>query len=354
MPLSPPESSCDTANASGVDIQTLEALPQPALPILPDLPPPLAQLLAHRRPCVEPYQLVTLPGGRVYSHHGAVIDANNCLVGPLSREIRGPVRARHTPHRLLSRKSALPDPIDLPGKTLVLASASSWKNYFHWMIDALPRLRGISASDFDHVFTPCRHAFQRETLALAGIRKEQLVTAREDSHIRAEELVVPSFPPPGTVTSAGLRFLRKLIPTEASTIPATTGTRVFLSREDTWNRGIANAAELHAALVARDFHILQCSTLRVAQQADWIRSASIVVAPHGAALTNLAFCNPATPVIECFASDYIRAHFHDIAGRLDLSYQAHWTPGGDPAAQQWALNIPEILDRVDRCLGSGN
>ncbi len=45
--------------------------------------------------------------------------------------------------------------------------------------------------------------------------------------------------------------------------------------------------------------------MSVTEQASCLASAEIVVAPHGAGLTNLVFCNPGTKVIEIFSPSYL-------------------------------------------------
>ncbi len=54
-------------------------------------------------------------------------------------------------------------------------------------------------------------------------------------------------------------------------------------------------------LEQRGFRSVILEELTVVQQTDLMATASVVVAPHGAGLTNITFCKPVTMVVEIFA-----------------------------------------------------
>jgi capsular polysaccharide biosynthesis protein len=72
----------------------------------------------------------------------------------------------------------------------------------------------------------------------------------------------------------------------------------------------------------------------VSEQIQLFREASLVVAPHGSALTNLAWCAPGTKVIELLSRSYAQMHFAYLSHILGLDYRCliddspgphHWT-----------------------------
>lgn len=58
----------------------------------------------------------------------------------------------------------------------------------------------------------------------------------------------------------------------------------------------------------------------MSEQAEIFAGAEIIVAPHGAALTNLVFCSEGTTVIEFFSPDYIRTDYWMISQQLGLEH----------------------------------
>lgn len=62
-------------------------------------------------------------------------------------------------------------------------------------------------------------------------------------------------------------------------------------------RGLLNEGVTEDALVARGFEILSVDELSLSSQIRIFQDASIVIAPTGAALTNIAWCRPGTSVV---------------------------------------------------------
>lgn len=197
-------------------------------------------------------------------------------------------------------------PVRLEGRVCLLGNRS-FTNYYHWMTDTLPRLAvlqaaGIALDSIDRfVVTPLKHGFHESTLATLGIAPEQLHTIDRGEYVEADELFVPIF---GS-NSLGLRqgawnpaFLNRAFgPSEA---PAERGRRLFISRGTTGKRGIVNEEAVLDALAPYGFERVLCENHTVEEQAQMFAEADVVVGPHGAGLTNIAFCQPDTIVLELF------------------------------------------------------
>ena len=78
------------------------------------------------------------------------------------------------------------------------------------------------------------------------------------------------------------------------------GARLYVGRGTSGARGIVNEPELIERLERHGFESVRCETLTVAEQAARFAAAEVVVGPHGAGFTNLAFCRPGTRVVELF------------------------------------------------------
>ena len=62
--------------------------------------------------------------------------------------------------------------------------------------------------------------------------------------------------------------------------------------------------------------------------------ARVVVASHGAELTNLIYCSPGTKVIELFSPYYLKPCFRELAALCQLDYTAVIGNGGSHALKK--------------------
>ena len=67
----------------------------------------------------------------------------------------------------------------------------------------------------------------------------------------------------------------------------------------------------------RGFTVLDPGSLSVQEQIDHFAAARVVVAPHGAALTNLSFCRPGVRVLELFAPGYLNPGYWSIVSNVE-------------------------------------
>ncbi len=62
--------------------------------------------------------------------------------------------------------------------------------------------------------------------------------------------------------------------------------------------------------------------MSVKEQVKLFAEAELVVAAHGAALTNLVFCSPGTRIVELFPPDYVNVCFWALSTQVDgLEYR---------------------------------
>lgn len=81
------------------------------------------------------------------------------------------------------------------------------------------------------------------------------------------------------------------------------------------------------------FESHQCSALSVKGQQALFAHAEVIVAPHGAALTNLVWCGPGTRGVELLPERHRNPCFRDLAAQCGLDYCPILCPtsrGGGP------------------------
>ena len=289
---------------------------------------------------VPEHFLARLPRARVFSYHGVVIDAEDDVMTDLTHEF-----GRFAKGSRVCHYEALPPLEEIDARLLVLPSISCWKNYSHWLLEAVPRLRAVSSDDFDFMLVPERLPFHGEWLDLLGIAEAKRISAKEGTHIRATELVVPSPAPPGVIGGDGAEFLRQLAGVPPLDEAMAGSRRLYIGRGDAWKRKVLNEDAVLEALRPFGFEPVELRGQSVVEQAKLISEAGIIVAPHGAALTNLAFCAPGTTVIECFPDQFVQSLYFSLSGVCGLDYFGHWT-ADDPSQWHFDLAIDSLMEIV--------
>ncbi len=188
------------------------------------------------------------------------------------------------------------------GPMVLLASRFTNFNYFHWMLDLVPRLWGLELlGDTGELplILPNRPLlpFQAEILAALGLRNP--LVAPSARMTRVDRLYFPSFFAPGGYDRPMLRWLsQRLRAAFGVARPAPGSELIYVSREDAGWRRLINEDEILRRLVPLGFRKVVPSTLSVAEQARVFASARVVVAPHGAGNTNMLFAGPGTTLVE--------------------------------------------------------
>lgn len=264
-----------------------------------------------------------LHGARVFSHNGVIINARNRIRADLSPDFRPPPSG----HRILDYQG-LPDPVPVGGHSLALATPAAWKNYFHWMIDCLPRLEGLELSSFDRIITPLCRPYHAEILTRLGLPPTCWLESTAASHYECSRLTALSPLPLHHTTPRKAAFLRNLLGVQ----PGRPSRLLYISRGDAWRRRILNESALAQELAHAGFEIITIGGLGVRQQAALFSEARAVIAPHGAALTNLVFAPAPCRVLELIPSNYHYHQYAQLCEALGHRYQAlvSPTPPRDP------------------------
>jgi hypothetical protein len=208
-------------------------------------------------------------------------------------------------------------PRELSGTCLSLASDFA-DNYGHFLLDCLTRLELFKRAKgrleaVDHVFVPkppSRSA--RRTLEAAGIPPHKLVWSDGAGWVRADTVVATSFP--------GLRrnYPAWLPASLQAWFPSTqrSARRVYVPRVGI--RKAVNEPELIE--IAKGFGFEVYDFQQCPDEPEFFSSVDAVIGAHGAALANLAFCQPGTRVLELIPSDHVHPYFYTLAESAGLDY----------------------------------
>ena len=104
--------------------------------------------------------------------------------------------------------------------------------------------------------------------------------------------------------------------------PVPAARHLFVSRRDAKIRRMTDEGNVSAMLQGLGFVTFVPGQAAFAEQVAMFRGADVIVAVHGAALTNLLFCRPGTKIIEIFPENFIKSPYLWLSVCLGLDYSA--------------------------------
>ena len=269
--------------------------------------------------CREPRFVALLNQGKV---------VGDCLLAASKTdEVAGRLQALHGAEKpgehWVLRRCRYRREISLSGTSALLAAASG-ANYYHWLLESLPRLlllkqAGFALNAIDRfLVNQEQHPFHAQTLEILGIPNAKRVSAQKNRVFRCECLLVPSLPAePMVFPSWTITFLREQFLAAAASIPME---RIFISRRRAGRRRLLNESEIEEHLRMAGFRTVILEDLSFREQVGMFASASAIIAPHGAGLSNLVFAKPGTKVIELVGPTFINHCFQKLARAMLLPY----------------------------------
>jgi len=294
----------------------------------------------------ESDSLTRLPGGRVFGP-GAVLSADGKSI---ARDVSVDFGKPFQQHWLLGFGRIKP-PLALDGTTAVIATALA-SGYSHWLLEELPRLLALAGISYDNVIAHTKNEFSREAMALTQV-SARVVEARRYSHYGCEQLIVPSLIGQAGYPTPKVGRLLDQFTAKLGGGPVLVGERLYLSREKARRRRVSNDAELWPWLQSRGFVKVCTEDLSWVDQIEVFRGAKVVVAPHGAGLANLVFCQPGTRVIELFNRSYVNGCYWRLASIRELDYRPMVAAGPEPLTEDLRANRFDLeadLTQIARAL----
>lgn len=264
---------------------------------------------------IPPRFVLELAGGTVVGSFGAHLTAGGALDHETSHyyDVLG---WHEHPIFLMPR---LPRARRVEGSLLALATRGTGVNYYHFLMDLLPRwgafAEAMPGRRPDVLFANRNTRFARELLALAGLDGIPTIEPTKRIAVRPDRLWVPGltnteYLAPRWTT----RWLRENLPARRTTDRPR---RIYVTRGSARNsRRVNNEAEVLSLLRRHGFTVFDPGRHPVQDQIDTFAAAEVVVGPHGAALTNLNFSPPGVRVLELFAPRYLNPGYWAITDNL--------------------------------------
>ena len=274
-----------------------------------------------------------IPDGRAWAdaYNSIVITGDNKLVSDLLMTGSG---------ALLLSSDKLEPAHSIDGTVAFLSSRWSL-NYYHWMFETISRIdflykAGFSLDTLDKIVViDRRFSYQKETLKTLGIPDDKIIESRNYPHIHAKKLVIPSIDQNKSMISPwACDFLRKQFLQKTHFPMKEKREIIYISRKSASLRRVINEQDVIQFLEKFGFKSICLETLSVAEQAVTFAAAKVIIAPHGAGLTNLVFCTPGTKVIEIFHPLYLQKCYWLVSNICDLT---HYTLMGEVLEEKSSL-----------------
>jgi hypothetical protein len=223
-------------------------------------------------------------------------------------------------------------PIEYDEIMAFILARNSSKNYFHWMIDVIPQLyllekSGISLSSINKfIVNQLSTSFQKESFEILDISQDKVISSFKNyNSIKAKKLLVPHSawtiykPERLRIPKFVCQYLReKFLPKEDSQ-GSSKPNRIYICRRGN-RRAVLNEENVINLLSQYGFRPVNLESMTLKEQISLFASAEAVVAPHGAGLTNIIFCNPKAKIIELFSPVCVRNFYWIISNYCNLEY----------------------------------
>jgi capsular polysaccharide biosynthesis protein len=299
-----------------------------------------------------PVFVYELKGATANLETGAIYDAQGALI----REAfgTGEVMRRYLPHAALPDRATI---AEASAPVLPLATTRAG-NFCRWWLDSMakPYLVGrssLAARGAVPTIFGARPQFQRDGLFLL----DDMRVLGHDApwFVRGDIVSSPGVSYNGgqsigrSVVDFGRHFAARGLGDAAA--PADLPRKLFISRRKAKIRRIVDEEALAAALAAEGFVTIQLEKLSLAQQMAYFAQAEVIVAPHGAGLTNLLWSRPELTLVEIFPEGGVHGSaFLRIASHIGLRYFAvvgaagpNRDRKGNPNNADIVLDLPAVM-----------
>lgn len=311
------------------------------------------ELVVPAQPCGLPEERHAWPALHARRLKGAVLDVDSGLVfagdrviaqsGTGTRASRDAafvsgatvrVTRSHAPRAGIMRDATQP-----------VAPLGDVHHHYHVLIETLPRLARIAAFAPETRIVTSAEIPERyqDLIASLGLVVEQMPSGA----VLSGEIVLVDQPELFWPRPSDLRTVSDALASgERDTDPGEPRKRLYISRR-AGSRSLEDEAELEERLQAEGFESVCLEQLPIEEQVRLFEGASVVVAPHGAGLSNIVFMTSGSRVIEITTGELYEQCYRRMSAALNLDHHVILIPGStaEPFGRA-AHSIPAVLAQL--------
>jgi hypothetical protein len=213
-------------------------------------------------------------------------------------------------------------------KVAIIGFNRPWRDYTHWVLQILPAMvtavQRVGRENALLVLPPMTPTLE-EMLELAGLAPLPRLVVDLDRQYHFPRVCFSEFLRGHTAFSLSPRMLGVLheIARTIEPIPGTPD-RLYIAPPDSQERRLRNEDAVRALLLSRGFRTVVPASWSTAHRIRLFKGATMIVGPHSAGLVNIAFCRPATKVLELVQATYPNACMTRLAQVNQLAYHAEF------------------------------
>lgn len=235
-------------------------------------------------------------------------------------------------------------PVQLDHATWIIERV--YHNHSHWLTAHLPKLLLLQQrGELDDVLLPPERTPTMDgSLRMLGLEPDDFPSFDPTRPLQVGSLTVletDRFRP------ELLRLVQQAFGRIAVGAPPASR-RIYVSRLGATRRRLVNEEEIWPSLEDAGFERVLMEALSFEEQVKLMRSTSVLVAPHGAGLTNMLFCRAGVDVVEIADLSFPNPNFYAVASAVGHRY---WLIGAEGLGDQHPLERdlrvdPDALQRV--------
>ena len=283
------------------------------------------------------YYLYKLSNGRVFTNcveNVSIISGNHLVKKASFQQINGLLKT----NKNVTLNTGTPKLIkSINGSLIILTQgASGHNNYAHWMLDVLPRIKLLLSkmliSEIKNIYVTKLNKFQNQSFSFLGLKTFKIIDPNIFRHVKADQIISVSHPyyfkktwfyAQSNLPSWIIKFLKNDISKKVKS-KKKSYKRIFIDRSDSLQNHskLINNNEVIKYLKSKRFKCLRLTELNLKDQISIFKNCNTIIAPHGAGLTNIAFCKKNTKVIEIIPHDNKNYLFKRISKINKLKYKS--------------------------------
>jgi capsular polysaccharide biosynthesis protein len=252
--------------------------------------------------------LITLPPMNLYRVRNCFVHEDGAVevkskVYPQSVRNPSDMMSHYTPFKMLKRQLFHRRESINSDRPIVDLSDHWSGEFYHWLIEALPRLifyRSQLKNPLLLLSVRHQQSFHQKTLAMLGLGTEDIVYMKNKSRNKLREVYFCDFPGPIDFHRAELidQLASELLSAIGCHGPVKPWRKVYLSRQKARHRRIINAAKFEHLVTEMGFEVVYAEELDLAEQMKLFYETQTLISLHGAGLSNIIFMQPGTQLIE--------------------------------------------------------
>lgn len=221
------------------------------------------------------------------------------------------------------------------------------RNYFHWVLECLPRLfalqtQGIKAPLLIPEYIYDAH-FVKESLEDLQV---EVFTFNFRQTVKVANLYVASHDAPCSFDPIYINNVISKFQKLDTSSSKKISKKIYISRKDAFKRKVENESDLIPFLLRFGFEVVQMEKLSFKEQRELMRETKVLISIHGAGLSNLIFMPKDSKVVELHANvERYNSCFYHLAASLNREYYYSFEKADHPNPQD--ANITVDLEKLE-------